>query len=413
VTALSHTASARRRTGTAIVWVGVVVIVVGIVGGIVLLVSGVTSLTGALSEASRVSIPAGGRVPIESPGHRYVYAVGAGIDSSQGATFATVEDQVVLSITDPNGRPVPFVLSRSSTTFELNSEALRLVGEFDAEEAGFYTITPVVGDGGGRYQQVAITPHRLADDTKAILTGVFGGGIAVLVGIVLIVVGAVRRSRAGRLLAPAGGYGAAPTTGSAALPGWGAPAGGAGALGGWCAAGPPAGPPVGGPPPAVPTPPSTPAPTGWGTTPPMWGTTPSTLPPIVPYPGATSAAPAAPPPVPPASGPVFTPGPPPLPAPPPDAPTFVAPPAPPPPLPPAAPSGPFRASSLTDPTVPPPWADAARSAAPGAPQPPPLPAEGGPHPAGWVPAPEPSPPPAPSTGAPAPTSTQPDPEPDE
>lgn len=293
------TAATEKPKGAAGIWIGVVVIIVGIVLGIVLVVAGAKSLVDGYDDLQRVPIQGGGLVRIEDTGTQKIYAERP---STQGGssfstnTFSGFAPNVAVRVIGPDGGDVTVNTSGSTETYTVNGREGVSIGQFDAATEGEYRIvtrTEDAGSGVGGYTTIAVGTGLELSGIGAILGGVFGGGLIVLIGIVLVIVFAVRRSRSKKRIAQAsapypGSYGG-PGAGWPAAPGYApvgyAPAGSAPATtGGW--------PPAESNPGWVPPPVAQPGPGGPG---PTWTSPPAPAPQSPPTQTWQPPAPAGPP----------------------------------------------------------------------------------------------------------------------
>lgn len=331
--------------------VGSLLIVAGIVLGIVLVVSGALSLVSGFDDLQRVDVGGRGTVQIEETGTQAVYAErpttsGGGSFSSGG--FGVFVPDIQVSVQGPDGSPVVVSPSNGDETYEWDGREGVKIAQFRAEQPGEYVITAIPGDGMGQFDTVAVGQAVDIGGLLPILGGFFGGGLLALVGLIVLIVGLVRRSKAkkarnqpanpwgggwgappvagagaGGYAAPgygAPGYGAPPATQGYGTPGYGAPADAPGwvpppsppptspppsSAGGWDPGAPPpaAPPPAAAPPwtppgPAAPPPPASPppaapaepAPTSWEPPPSPWSGAPD------PDPGDGSPPPSSSPP---------------------------------------------------------------------------------------------------------------------
>ncbi len=238
-----------KPKGAAGIWIGVVMILVGIVLGIVLVVVGAKSLISGFDDLQRVPIQGGGVVRIEESGTQTIYAERP---STQGGssfstnTFSGFGPDVAVQVVGPDGVEVNVSTGGSSETYTYDGREGVSIGSFFASSAGEYRIVTRGEDSGtGRYTTIAVGHGLELSGIGAILGGVFGGGLVVLIGIIVVIVFAVRRSRSKKRIAqaaapypgsyngPGGGWPAAPgyAPSGYAPPGYGAPA--APTPGGW------------------------------------------------------------------------------------------------------------------------------------------------------------------------------------
>lgn len=326
-----------KPKGAVGIWIGVLLIIGGIILGIVLVVAGARSLINGFDDLERVPIDGGGIVRIEDPGTQTIYAERP---SSQGGssfstnTFSGFGPNVAVRVIGPDGVDVPVSTGGATETYTFDGREGVSIGTFDAATDGEYRIVTRNQDGAsgvGRYTTIAVGTGLELSGIGAILGGVFGGGLVVLIGIVVVIIFAVRRSRSKKRLAQGSGpypgaYGA-PVAGWPAAPGYAPP--------GYAAPGAPGG--YGAP--------DAPAAGGW---PPAGSTNPGWVPPPVAQPGAPDPGPTwtAPPPPPPQSS---------------DPTTWTPPP------PPSAPASDPATWTPPAPEVPPPWQPSGDAPAPDAP----------------------------------------------
>lgn len=274
--------------GSVALWLGGLLVLAGIVLGVALVVAGAHQFTSSFREMQRVSTAAGGTISIEDPGTYRVFLERPDPSGSGGATFTPAAPQV--TILDPAGTVVPVGPDAVSETYTYAGRQGRKLGRFQAEQPGTYRIRVTAVDGGSPSNFVAVGRRGPSSALAPILGGVFGGLAVVAIGVILLIIGGVRRSRSRRPAFVPGGFG--PT--GAPLAGWGPPPAG----GGWAAPptttppgwAPPPPPPAAEPGPAwiAPTPPPVAAP-GWA--PPVAPPTPSDDP----FPGPWTPGPADPP----------------------------------------------------------------------------------------------------------------------
>jgi hypothetical protein len=302
----SSPAKAPKPGGMVGIWIGIALILIGIIGGIALIASGASSFADGLNDVQRVGIESGGTVDLDETGtysvfvERYVPGSGTSFNTSSSGGFVP---DVQVSITDPNGNPAPVRPATGSETYTVDEYEGTRIGKFEADQPGIYTVRVEGGSAVANYDSIAVGKGLHLDGIVAILIGVFGGGALVLLGIILVIVFAVKRSRKKKRLASEanpygsgmpgapGGWPAAPAYGGGYPPnaGYGAPAAP------WQ---PPAGAPGWVPPPATPgsvvgspTPPAAPPAQPWQPPEPP----PSAPAPDAPPPGAPTWDPPPPP----------------------------------------------------------------------------------------------------------------------
>ncbi|WP_426572417.1 hypothetical protein [Aquihabitans sp. McL0605] len=329
-------APAGKPKGAAGIWIGVVLVIVGIVLGVTLVVSGARALVDGFDGLQRVPL-SGGTVHLDDTGTKSIFLERPTSESGPSFTTSTsggFVPNVLVTIVGPDGTHVNVDRAPGSQTYVYNGHEGVRIATFYAATPGTYTIQAIEGGQTGAYTSFAIGGGLRLNGLARIVGGIFAGGALVLIGIILIIVFAVKRSRSKRRLsAPPlpypGGYGAAPAAWAGAP---GAPVGAYPGAPGSPAPGYPAAP---GYPPAGGYPPAPPAQPGYGAPQPGTAWTPPPAPGWVPPP----AAPGSPPPPPAAP----MPGQPWVPPTAPDATPGAAPPPPDAPPPPAAPPAPAPA----------------------------------------------------------------------
>ncbi len=238
-----------KRKGGIALWVGIALVVLGIAGGIFGLVSGFTNLQHRVDELQRVSLAQGGTLRLTESGTYKVFVERPYSGSSSAPNIA---------IRTPEGQPVPLQFDSVSETYDVGGRHGRKVGKFYAPAPGRYELSVPEASNNG-LGQIAVGRRSPLGALVAMVVGLVAGGAAVVVGIILIIIGAVRRSRSKQ--PPIGGQSggatwAPPAMGTPGASGWNQPAN----PGGWA---PP-------PPSPVPTwtPPQTDANTTWNSPPP-------------------------------------------------------------------------------------------------------------------------------------------------
>lgn len=299
-----------KPKGAIGIWIGILLIIGGIVLGIALVVAGARSLLSGFDDLQRVPIDGGGVVRIDEAGTQTIYAERP---SSQGGssfstnTFSGFGPSIAVRVIGPGGDDITVNSGGSTETYTYNGREGVKIGSFYAPVEGTYRIVTRNQDStttGGSWSTIAVGDALELSGIGAILGGVFGGGLVVVIGLIVVIIFAVRRSRSKKRITQAsapypGAYGAA-GAGWPAAPGYAPPAGPGG---GW-----------------VPPPAAQPGPQGPG---PTWA------PPPAPAPQAPPAGPTWQPPAPaaPPSWPPRNPDPAPTWQPPADAPPPADPPA--------------------------------------------------------------------------------------
>ena len=245
-----------KPKGAIGLWIGGLLIAVGIVGGILLVVGGVKNISDSVDDMQRVPVADGGTVQLDSTGTYRVFLERPGINDDTALTFQ--DPTPLVRITDPDGSPVTVGGAGSfQETYSINGRDGRKIGAFTARTTGTFRVATITSDGTATRGEIAIAKHGPTTGIFVIVGGVFGGIGVVIVGIIVMIVSGVRRSRSKQAFGgpPGSNWGAPPP-----LAGWGqAP----GSPSGW--APPPVAPPGGAfPPPNAPPPPPGPQGSPWG-----------------------------------------------------------------------------------------------------------------------------------------------------
>lgn len=231
-------------------WVGAIIMTVALAAAVLLFVKGIFGFVGQVDDFSRVSVPGSEVVNLEK-GEWVLYH-----EPSVGS-FTSMSHLDLEVSTVPGERSVTVQSSGLGMTYSDGARDGVAVGRFDAPAEGNYRIT--VDDTDNTHGGQVAVGRPLFDGVIPWMVGsVAVGGVGFVVGIVIIIVVAVRRSRDKRLRAPpvppsryapptpGAGYG--PPGSYGAPPAWGPP--------GTYAPAPPAAPPPGwSPPPPPPRPP--------------------------------------------------------------------------------------------------------------------------------------------------------------
>ena len=236
------TSAPAERTPSAIgYWIAGVIIVVGSVAALIWFVSGISNLFSAVDTYPRVAVPGQVTAPLEAASYK-VFAEYPGASADVSGVFRVGDVTVV----DSSGSSIPVRSSFAEETYDWNGHEGRAIAEFTAPTAGTYTVAATVSrTPSATSVRVAVGRGLQRSDILPLFAAAGLGGFAVLAGIVLIVVTAVRRGRAKRRALPTpafagahlGGYPGAPG-GPGAYGQWGAPPQ-PGAGQGWGAPAPP------------------------------------------------------------------------------------------------------------------------------------------------------------------------------
>ena len=164
-----------------------------------------------IQEFERVSAPGEDEITLPEPGDYMVYLEGS-FDSSD--TLTTPE--VTIESTEPDSQPLALRPVAGEFTYDLSGPPVRSAFEFTAPAAGGYLVE--VGEPSGPVSGVAIGEDiNIFGAVGGILLAIFVpicvGGVLILAGLIVVIVVAIRRSRAHRLRRQAhlvGPYGAPP-----------------------------------------------------------------------------------------------------------------------------------------------------------------------------------------------------------
>ena len=272
-----------KAKGRVAMVLGGVLVAGGIVLGVVLAVSGVINMADAVEDYQRVPVPGGGTVALTETGTYHLF-----YERPPSLVGDRSFSPSQLAIIGPDGAQLAIVVERTTSTYDFGDRHGRSIGTFRADEPGTYQIrTPQIDGQGGEFSfeptgHIAVTRDSPFRSVGLVLGGVFGGGAMVLAGIVLLIVGGVRRSRSKQAAQAAAG-----------APGWGGPA-----PGGWAPPAPQPWTPPGTPPGAQVWAP--PAPQPWHPPGPPSGAQPWTPPPVADPPPPPGWVPPPAPPAPPA-----------------------------------------------------------------------------------------------------------------
>lgn len=249
-------APAQKSKGAVALWIGGVLVVLGIVVGIVGIATGVSGMSDVVDGYQRVPVSGGGAITIDDTGTYRVFLErpGANEDRFRGTTPS-------FTIEGPDGATVPLQYDSVNETYGVSGRDGRKLGKFRADRPGTYVFRTNTSDQGSSLGNLAVGRKGPTSELVKLGVGLVLGGLLFVAGVILLIVGGVRRSRSRR--SPIA-YPGVPGTGWAAPPA-GPP--------GW--APPPTGPAGWSPPPAPPPPPGT---GGWAAPPPPAQTPPPPAP---------------------------------------------------------------------------------------------------------------------------------------
>lgn len=172
-------------------WIGAIIAGVAIVIGAALIARAVLGLTGDLGNLKRVEVP--GAQAFSLPAEKHVIYV----ESTQGPPQGGMV-QVDVRVAE-TGRELPLSSYTSSFTYTWQNRQGRAVSTFTPPRPGRYLVTAFGARDAGL--SAAIGPPLGTTLTGSIF-GIFGGvglmGAGVVAGLVIVIVTAVRRRRAGR-----------------------------------------------------------------------------------------------------------------------------------------------------------------------------------------------------------------------
>jgi len=187
--------------------VSIVVLVVGLLIAIPSFFAGFLPIIHAFESTPRFDVPGETHLHLGSGSYLLYEENGTtsfGSVTISGGTSITPND---VTVTAPDGTTVPVDYLDSSTTETITRQGHRYEGvvRFSTPAAGDYTIN-VTG-----VESTAVIVARPITDTITSVLGWFAlagaGGITFVVGVVLLIVGSVRRGRANTLAMYGGGYG--------------------------------------------------------------------------------------------------------------------------------------------------------------------------------------------------------------
>lgn len=153
-------------------WIGGGVIVLGVVAAIAMFVLGFVAIANTVDDFERVS-PDGGGASIDSAGEYVIYYEGR--DSAADVI-----------VTSPNGEVIPLSFYTGGLNYGFNGRSGEALYTFDAPTSGVYRVE-TNGD-------IAIGKSIAGDLVRTILLPFVIGGVTFLVGLIIIIVTAVRRS---------------------------------------------------------------------------------------------------------------------------------------------------------------------------------------------------------------------------
>lgn len=189
----------------AAIWVGAVLAVLGTVAAIVSVVL-IASAAIEATSAPSMSVPGTHTYTLEAG----TYNVYENVGTSSG--FGTNETSILLkdiTVNAPSGTSLTVSPVAGNETLSDNSGSYVAVGRFTAATSGAYTVQIASSAGTtARSAKVGPTLNRVATDVVKWVLLMLGGGALAVVGVIVLIIGMVRRSRATRANRPGpGGYG--------------------------------------------------------------------------------------------------------------------------------------------------------------------------------------------------------------
>jgi hypothetical protein len=193
-------------------WIGGAILVVGCTAAIVWFVVVIVGLVNAPDDFDRMSVP-GSTVVTLGEGDWMIY------QEYPGANSGTYLQPPAVDVTGPSGRSVGLRTVSSDQTYSTGSYEGVALYEFEADIAGAYTVEATTVGEPGRFGRQSLAVGRPLFDFSSV-GGILGslalGAVSFLVGLVVLIVTIVRRSKARRRLQPAmAAYGTPPPYGSA------------------------------------------------------------------------------------------------------------------------------------------------------------------------------------------------------
>ncbi len=216
----------QKKVSGAGYWIGAVLLVLGIGAGIALIVVGAYGLVNDIQSSPQVDVGSSGSVTLTHVGCNDLYLV-----SPSGGSLSFTDPKVTL--TGPDGPlttssgPCPSAAGNSTAG---SQQLFRAFGSVTVASAGTYTMKVERPSGvaaAGLSVAVARPFDLLAESVGVqVLVGVAVGFAGVALGMIAIVITAVRRGRAKKLIGgyPPGGYPPGGYPPGQAAGGWGPPA---------------------------------------------------------------------------------------------------------------------------------------------------------------------------------------------
>jgi len=163
-------------------WIGGAIMVLGFAAAIAFGAVGFFGISNTVDDFARVS-PGSETVDIDSRGRRVIYTEG-------GSFFASVE------VVAPSGERVTTSRYLTDLEYDFNGDSGRAFATFDAAETGRYTVTTDT--------DIAIGESIAGDLVRTIVIPLIIIAVTSLIGLVVIIVTAVKRSGSKKRLAHSG-----------------------------------------------------------------------------------------------------------------------------------------------------------------------------------------------------------------
>ncbi|MGO4616167.1 hypothetical protein AB4305_17975 [Nocardia sp. 2YAB30] len=175
---------------------GGALIALGVIGGIVLGVVGFLHASGRIDDFQRVKVPGSGMVNLTEAGGYTVYL------EYPGASSDSAKSSVSLRVTDPGGGHVALERYGANVTYSFGKHEGRTGFSFEARRPGAYRVTTA-----GDSEVTVAIGQGLGSSFVGALLGALGLGFGgVILGVLVIVVVAVKRSGSKRRAAVAAGW---------------------------------------------------------------------------------------------------------------------------------------------------------------------------------------------------------------
>lgn len=197
-------------------WIGAVLMALGVIGGIALIGFGAKSLSDTVNSFRRVDAASGGAVSFSATGRYYAYYERVGIKDRS--------DLPPVRITLSRGGQSETLTSNSGRSgadehYHIGDHEGVRIGAFTVRQSGQYRVTVNGEPGGSATDQIAFGKGSIVRGLVGVIGGLLGGGLLGLIGLVVLITTAVRRSSHRKRLA-AVGYGPGPPGGYGAPPAW-------------------------------------------------------------------------------------------------------------------------------------------------------------------------------------------------